>query len=59
MDGKILTKVSHHGNKQWVWIWQPLPSKLNRICKAKRETQKEVVKNEDILLLLIFNVFFF
>ena len=59
MDGKILTKVSHPGNKRWVWIWQPLPSKLIRICKAKRETQKEVVKNEDILLFLIFNVFFF
>ena len=59
MDGKILTKVSHHGNKQWVWIWQPLPSKLNRICKAEGETQKEVVKNGDILLPIIFNVFFF
>ena len=59
MNGKILTKVSHHGNKQWVWIWQPLPSKLNRICKAKGETQKEVVKNGTILLPLIFNVFFF
>ena len=59
MDGKILTKVSHPGNKRWVWIWQPLPSKLNRICKAKGETQKEVVKNGDILLPLIFKVFFF
>ena len=58
MDGKILTKVSHHGNKQWVWIWQPLSSKLNRICKAEGETQKEVVKNGDILLPIIFNVFF-
>ena len=50
MDGKILTKMSHPGNKQWVWIWQPPLSKLNRICKAKGETQKEVVKNGDILL---------
>ena len=58
MDGKILTKVSHHGNKQLVWIWQPLPNKLNRICKAEGETQKEVVKNGDILLPIIFNVFF-
>ena len=58
MDGKILTKVSHTGNKQWVWIWQPLPSKLNRICEAKGETQKEVAKNGDILLPLIFNFFF-
>ena len=59
MNGKILTKVSHTGNKQWVWIRQPLPSKLNRICEAKGETQKEVAKNGDILLPLIFNVFFF
>ena len=58
MDGKILTKVFHPGNKPLVWIWQPLLSKLNLICKAKGETQKEVVKNKDILLFLIFNVFF-
>ena len=59
MDGKILTKVSHPGNKPWDWIWQPLLSKLNRICKAKGETQKEVVKNGTILLPSIFNIFFF
>ena len=59
MDGTILTKVSYPGKKRWVWIWQPLPIKLNRICKAKGETQREVVKNGDILLPLKFNVIFF
>ena len=57
VDGKILTKVFHPGNNQWVWIWPPLPSKLNHICKARGEDQSQVVKKGDILLPLIFSTF--
>ena len=57
MDGKILTKMFHSGNKQWVWIRPPLPSKLHRICKAMGEYQNQVVKSGDILLSLIFSTF--
>ena len=57
MDGEIRTKAFHPGNKPSSWIWQPLPSKLNRICKAKGETQNQVIENRDIFPRLIFMAF--